>query len=591
MPPARSPFQSTRPKDTKGTLIRTLRYLASYKYLLLLAILLSFVSNVLALQGPRYAGKAIQAAAAGVGLVNFDTVFYYAKRMLMVYVTASLLTILINVIMTSLSKWIARKLRKDVFDKLMRLPVCYFHSNSTGDIISRASYDVDVVSTCIATDVAQIMTSLVTVIGAFVMMVYLSPALSVVVMVTIPISIGYTAYMRGKVRPRYSRRSKSYGNMNGFVEEMLSGEKTIQAYAYEDTVCQRFETVNREAADAYYDAEFYSCSIGPTMGFINNLSLALIAMLGTIFYMNGTVALDTISSFVLYSRKFSGPVNEIANIINELFSALSAAERIFSLLDAEEESPDTADMTALKDVRGEVELDHVAFGYVPEKTVLHDLSLKAEPGQTVAIVGPTGAGKTTIISLLMRFYDVDSGSIQVDGGDVRSYTRSSLRGAYAMVLQDTWVFNGTIFENIAYGKQDATMEEVVAAAKSAHIHPFIMRLPEGYNTVISEDGGNISKGQKQLLTIARAMLYNAKMLILDEATSNVDTSTEREVQRAMRELMVGKTCFVIAHRLSTVRSADLILVVDHGDVVEQGTHQELMAKKGFYYKLYAAQFE
>ncbi len=584
-------FSSSRPKDTKGTLLRALKYLSTHKYLLFLAIALSFVGNLLSLQGPRFAGKAINEAAAGFGKVSFDAVFHYTKLMLIVYVSSSLLTVAINVIMTSLSKWIAKKMRKDVFDKLMRLPVSFYHGNSAGDIISRVSYDVDVVSTCIATDIAQIMTSLVTVVGSLVMMLYLSPLLSLVVIVTLPISIGYTAYMRKKVRPRYSRRSASYGSMNGFVEEMLTGEKTIQAYAYEDAVCDRFDTVNTEAADAYYDAEYYSCTIGPTMGFINNLSLALIALFGTVLFMNGTASLDMISSFVLYSRKFAGPINEIANILNELFSALSAAERIFTLLDAEEESADTEDMTVLGNVKGKVELKNVKFGYIPEKTILHDLSLIADSGKTVAIVGPTGAGKTTIINLLMRFYDVNSGEIFVDDGEIRGYTRSSLRGAYAMVLQDTWVFGGTIFENIAYGKQDATMEEVVAAAKSARIHSFIMRLPKGYNTVISEDGGNISKGQKQLLTIARAMLYDAKMLILDEATSNVDTGTEKEVQKAMRRLMSGKTCFVIAHRLSTVRNADLILVVNQGDVVEQGTHGELMSKKGFYHKLYSAQFE
>jgi ATP-binding cassette subfamily B protein len=294
---------------------------------------------------------------------------------------------------------------------------------------------------------------------------------------------------------------------------------------------------------------------------------------------------------VLYSRKFSGPINEIANIINELFSALAAAERVFKLLDEEEEPADVPGAKALERVQGHVELDHVCFGYTPDKVVLHDLSLDARPGKRIAIVGPTGAGKTTIINLLMRFYDVNGGQIRVDGGEIRDYTRSSLRLAYAMVLQDTWVFQGTIFDNIAYGKENATMEEVVRAAKAAHIHPFIQRLPEGYNTVISEDGGNISKGQKQLLTIARAMLYDGKMLILDEATSNVDTGTERQVQAAMGELMRGKTCFTIAHRLSTIRNADTILVVDHGDVVEQGTHETLMERRGLYYRLYASQFE
>ncbi|MCD7830091.1 MAG: ABC transporter ATP-binding protein/permease, partial [Clostridiales bacterium] len=332
-------------------------------------------------------------------------------------------------------------------------------------------------------------------------------------------------------------------------------------------------------------------TIGPTMGSINNLSLSLIAMLGAVLYMTGGVSLGQISSFVLYSRKFSGPINEIANIINELFSALSAAERVFRLLDEAEETADRETARELTDVRGDVALEHVSFGYDPGRTILHDVNLQADAGKLIAIVGPTGAGKTTIINLLMRFYDVDGGRITVDGGEIRDYTRSSLRGAYAMVLQDTWVFHGTIFDNIAYGKEGATQEEVEAAAKAAHIHPFIMRLPQGYQTVISEDGGNISKGQKQLLTIARAMLYDCKMLILDEATSNVDTSTEREIQAAMRQLMRDKTCFVIAHRLSTIQNADQILVVNHGDVVEQGTHESLMRQGGFYCKLYNAQFE
>jgi len=303
------------------------------------------------------------------------------------------------------------------------------------------------------------------------------------------------------------------------------------------------------------------------------------------------IGLGSISSFVLYSRKFSGPINEVANIMTEIYSALSAAERVFGLLNEPEEIADCEDARVLDQVRGNVEFQNVSFGYVKDKTIIHNLNMKAQAGKLVAIVGPTGAGKTTIINLLMRFYDVDQGSILVDGREIRDYTRESLRKAYAMVLQETWVFKGTIFENIAYGKEDATMEEVVAAAKAAHIHSFIMRLPQGYQTVISEDGGNISKGQKQLLTIARAMLYHSKMLILDEATSNVDTSTERQIQKAMRELMKDKTCFVIAHRLSTIQHADMILVVDQGDVVEQGTHESLMAKKGFYYKLYAAQFE
>ncbi len=580
-----------KPKDAKGTLVRLLRYVGQYWLILTVVLILCLSSNILSLLGPRLAGAAINEAAAGVGKVNFERVGYYALRMLLFYVGSSLINIAISIIMQLLSKWIGRKMRGDVFAKLMRLPVGFFDRNPAGDLISRVSYDIDVVSTCIATDVVQILTSIVTIIGSLIMMLTISPPMSVIVIVSIPLSVFYAVSMRKKTQPRYSKRSKRYGAMNGFVEEMFSGQKTIQAYSYENKVCDHFDEVNTDAADAYYDAEHYGCTMGPTMMAVNNISLALVGIIGCLLYMAGGVNLGQISSFVLYSRKFSGPINEIANIVNELFSALSAAERVFSLLDEPEEIKDLEGAKELTDVTGNVELEHVSFGYDPEKVILHDLSLHAAPGKLVAIVGPTGAGKTTIINLLMRFYDVNGGSVKVEDCDIRDYTRKSLRAAYAMVLQDTWVFRGTIFENIAYGKEGATMEEVVRAAKAARIHSFIMRLPDGYNTVISEDGGNISKGQKQLLTIARAMLYDTSMLILDEATSNVDTGTERQVQKAMRSLMKGRTCFVIAHRLSTIQNADHILVLDHGDVVEQGTHESLMAADGFYKKLYSAQFE
>ena len=581
----------TRPKDSKGAFRRLLSYLGAFKAWILLVAVLCLISNVLSLWGPSLAGSAINEAAAGVNRVDFEKVTYYAVRMLAVYACSSLITILIHMIMVNVSKRVGRKMRQDVFDKLMRLPVGFFDRNQAGDIISRVSYDVDVISTCMATDVVAILTSVVTVVGALIMMVRISPMLSLVTLVTVPASIGFTAHMRKKTQPRFVKRSKAYGAMNGFVEEQLSGQKTIQAYAYEDQIDEKYNDINHQAADAYYEADSLAATIGPTVGFINNIGLSLIALLGSVLYMNGSIGLGNISSFVLYSRKFSGPINEVANIINELFSALAAAERVFGLLDQAEELQDAENARTLTEPEGNVAMDHVFFGYEPERTIIHDLSMQADAGKLTAIVGPTGAGKTTMINLLMRFYDVDSGSVTVDGQNVRELTRRSLRSAYAMVLQDTWVFRGTIFDNIAYGKENATMEEVVAAAKAAHIHPFIMRLPEGYQTVISEDGGNISKGQKQLLTIARAMLYTSSMLILDEATSNVDTSTEREIQRAMRELMTGRTCFVIAHRLSTIRNADNILVVNQGDVVEQGTHDELMRAKGFYYRLYRAQFE
>lgn len=580
-----------KPKDTRGTLRRLMKYLGPWKAVIAGVAVLSLAANVLNLWGPGLAGDAIREAAAGPGKVNFEAVGRLAGLMLACYLTSALLGFGIQIIMTAVSRRVARRMRQDVFDKLMRLPVQYFDRHPAGDLISRVSYDIDVIATSMATDIVQILSSIVTVVGSLVMMVIISPPLSALTLVTVPVSVVYTVRMRRKTQPRYAKRSRAYGKMNGFVEEMFAGQKTILAYAYEERAEARFDGVNREAADAFSDAEHYGVTIGPTMTAINNLGLSLIALLGGMLYLRGAIDLGRVSSFVLYSRKFAGPINAVAEVVNELFSALAASERVFALLNEAEEEPDAPGARPLPPVRGDVSLKHVSFGYDPEKTVLHDLSLEAPAGRLTAIVGPTGAGKTTIINLLMRFYDPLGGSIRIDGQEIREAQRRSVRGAWAMVLQDTWVFQGTIFENIAYGKENATMEEVAAAAKAARIHPFIMRLPRGYDTEITEDGGNISKGQKQLLTIARAMLYDAPMLILDEATSNVDTATEQEIQQAMRELMKDKTCFVIAHRLSTIEHADRILVLRDGDVAEQGTHRELMARRGFYYRLYAAQFE
>ena len=580
-----------KPKDTRGTLRRMLRYLGPWRWVIAAVAVLCLLSNLMNLWGPSLAGSAISEAARGEGKVNFEAVWHYAGLMLLCYVGSALLGFGISLIMTVVSRRVARRMRQDVFDKLMRLPVGYFDRHQAGDIISRVSYDIDVISTSMATDITQILTSILTVVGSLAMMISISLPLSALTLVTVPVAITYTVHMRKKTQPRYAKRSKTYGVMNGFVEEMLSGQKTILAYAYENRVDERFDGINQDAADAFSDAEHYGVTLGPTMTAINNLGLSLIALLGGVLYLNGGIDLGRISSFVLYSRKFAGPINAVAEVFNELFSALAAAERVFTLLDEDEEEADVPEARLLQNVRGDVSVEHVVFGYDPGKIILHDLSLEAPAGKLIAIVGPTGAGKTTIINLLMRFYDPDSGVIRIDGQDIRTAVRRDVRSAYAMVLQDTWVFQGTIFENIAYGRENATMDEVVTAAKAARIHPFVMRLPQGYDTVVSEDGGNISKGQKQLLTIARAMLYDAPMLILDEATSNVDTATEREIQKAMRELMKQKTCFVIAHRLSTIENADLILVLRDGDVVEQGTHRQLMDRKGFYHKLYAAQFE
>ena len=590
MPPRGPRVKAEKPRDARGTLIRTLHYMVNYRYLVLFLLVCTFASNVGNLLGPSFAGKAI-GAAVGPGQVDFATVSHYAKYMLAAYLFSNIMSFLVNQGMMLTGRRVANQMRRDVFNKLMTLPVSYFDRNQAGDIISRVSYDIDVVTTSLSSDLVQIMTSIVTVVGSFLMMCIISPPMTVILFVTVPLAVCFTRYMGKRTRPLYSRRSAAYGEMNGYVEEMFSGQKTILAYAYENDVCEEFSGINHKAADAYCAADTVGMTTGPTVNLINNLGLSLIGLLGAVLYMFGLTGMEQISAFVLYSRKFSGPINEIANIINEIYSALAAAERVFTLLDQPEEPADLPDAEVLSDVKGKVEAEHVSFGYLPGRTILHDLNLKAEPGQTVAIVGHTGAGKTTIINLLMRFYDVDAGEIRVDDKELHHLTRSSLRRAYAMVLQDTWVFQGTIFDNIAYGKEGATREEVVAAAKAARIHDYIMRLPDGYDTVISEDGGNISKGQKQLLTIARAMLYDTQMLILDEATSNVDTNTEQKVQKAMQELMRGKTSFVIAHRLSTIQNADKILVMEHGDVMEQGTHEELMARKGVYYKLYASQFE
>ena len=589
--PARISEKNDRPRDIKYVLLGLWHYISHYKFYLIAAILLTIGSNVFALIGPMLSGFAIDAIEPGKGMVVFETVFYYAGWMLIFYIVSSILSYLLSVLMINLSQKIISKMREDVFNKLVELPISYYDRNQVGDIISKFSYDIDTINTSLSSDIIQICASTITVVGSLIMMVIISPTLVLVMFITIPLSLFYTRYMARKVKPLFRKRSAKLGELNGFVEEMVSGQMTIKAYAAEDSVMDRFDKINAETVDAYYQAEYYGSVTGPTVGFINNLSLSLITVFGAVLYLMGKMTLGNISSFVQYSRKFSGPINETANIISELQSAMAAAERVFKLMDERPEIADKEDAVDLVNIKGDVNIKGVSFGYLPDKTIINNLFLHAVSGNLIAIVGPTGAGKTTIINLLMRFYDVWDGTIKIDDVETRDATRKSLRKAYAMVLQDTWLFTGTIFDNIAYGKENATMEEVVEATKMAGIHSYIKRLPDGYDTIINEDGMNISKGQKQLFTIARAMLLDAKMLILDEATSNVDTRTEIKIQKAMRKLMENKTCFVIAHRLSTIQGADNILVLDQGDVVEQGTHKELIEMKGFYYSLYHSQFE
>ncbi len=580
-----------KPKNRKKTVLRLGSYMIQYKYLVLLALGLTLGSNLLALVGPMLSGYAIDAIEPGAGKVDFVRVFYYAGLMVVFYVVSSVLSYILSVLMIRISRKVVYQMRKDVFNRLMELPVGYFDTHQTGDIISRISYDIDTVNTSLANDIIQIFTTLITVVGAFFMMIVISPKLVLIFAFTVPLSIALTRFITGKTRPLFRMRSRRLGELNGFVEEMISGQKTLKAYHQEENMIGRFDGKNGEAVEAYYRAEYYGSVVGPAVNFVNNLSLALVSMFGALLFLTGQMRIGSISSFILYSRKFSGPINEAANIMSELQSALAAAERVFHMIDEPAETADCTGALELENVDGDVLLEDVSFGYTKDQKVIKGLNLHAASGKLVAVVGPTGAGKTTLINLLMRFYDVDDGRIRVDGHDICDVTRASLRRAYAMVLQDTWLFEGTVFDNIAYGRQGTTLEEVTAAARAARIHPYIRRLPQGYDTVLTDEGTNISKGQKQLLTIARAMLLDAPMLILDEATSNVDTRTEQQIQQAMRRLMEHKTCFVIAHRLSTIQNADVILVVNHGEIVEQGTHGELMERKGFYFQMYQAQFE
>ena len=579
-------------KLNKGAILKRLwKYLGKNQVLLVLAILFSVSSSTLALYGPKLSGKALDAVAGGAGKVDFDTVFSCVTLMLIFYVFSSVLAYLLRFVMLKISRAVTLQMRHDIFENLSGLPVSFFDKYQTGDIISTITYDVDTVEQSLSADLVHILSSTITVVVSLVMMLTIAPKLVLVFLITVPATILFTRWLTRKVRPLFRRRSAKLGALNGFVEEMLGGQKTIRAYGREQAVLDAFDEKNDEAIDAYTKAEANGTITGPGVNFINNASLALVCVFGSVLFMNGQITIGNLGSFVQYSRKFSGPINEFANIISELQSAFAAAERIFALMDAPREPADADDAEVLEQVEGDVRLEDVDFSYDPQVPIIQKLNLHAKPGSLTAIVGPTGAGKTTIINLLMRFYDVDGGGVYVDGKDIRTLTRDSLRKAYTMVLQDTWLFQGTIYENIAYGKPDATMEDVVRAAKAARIHGYISRLPKGYDTVLSDNGTSISKGQKQLLTIARAMLLDAHMLILDEATSNVDTRTEQRIQAAMRTLMQGKTCFVIAHRLSTIRSADNILVLDKGRVVEQGTHEELMAKRGFYRKLYDSQFD
>ena len=579
-----------RPQDARRTLKGLGRYLWRSAPLLALALVLTVTGNALQLLGPALCGRAIDLIAGENG-VDLPGVRRCAGQMLALYAGSAALGYVTSLLLLHISQRTVRAMRGDLFTHLMRLPVGWFDGHQTGDILSRVSYDINTINTSLSNDLVQLLTSLVTVLGALGMMLRISPVMVLVFAVTVPLSIRFTRFMTRRVRPLYRARSLRLGEMNGFVEEYVSGQRTVRAYGRGKDVLRRFDERNEEAVRTYYESEYYASITGPSVNFINNLSLTLISILGALMYLTGWISLGNISSFVLYSRKFSGPINEAANILSELQSALAAAERVFQLLDEPVEPEDIPGAPPLREGPGQVSFDSVSFSYRSGRPVLKDVSFEAPPGRMVAVVGPTGAGKTTLINLLMRFYDPDSGVITIDGQEIARVQRGSLRAAFTMVLQDTWLFGGTVYENIAYGAEDATRERVEAAARATCIHDMIEGLRDGYDTLLTEDSVTLSKGQKQLITIARAMLQPARLLILDEATSNVDIRTEMQIRDAMRALMRDKSCFVIAHRLSTVRSADLILVVQDGQIVERGDHEALMARNGAYAAMFRAQFE
>ncbi len=575
-----------------------MKYLFAHKKALLLAAILMICSNMLSLMGPMLSGRAIDAIGDS-GAPNMERVLFYAGLMIVFYAASSGLSYLLSIIMISLSRSVTYRMRKDVFEHLCDLPVGYFDKNQSGDLVSRLTYDINVVNASLSNDLVHVISGVITVVVCAVQMFSIAPILMLIFLITVPALIFFSRYRVKKVRPLFSYRSRKYGELNGYAEEMLSGQKTIRAYSKEKVMIERFDRHNDEAINAERNADYQACILGPSVNFINNITLSLIGMLGILVYITtknsaagAMFTIGALSSFIQYARRFSGPINETANIISDIQSAISAGSRIFRLLDEECEPRDDSATVHLSDGEsGNLEIDNVSFSYVEDREVLHNINISAKKRQTIALVGATGCGKTSIINLLMRFYDPQSGEIRLDGVNTKCAPMSEVRRSFAMVLQDTWLFAGTVRDNIAYGRDNATYEEVVAAARTANVHDFIMSLPDGYDTVIDENGSNISKGQKQLITIARAILLDTPFLILDEATSNVDSRTEALLGKAMDAAMKDRTCIIVAHRLSTVRDADTIIVMDKGKIIESGNHDTLLELGGVYAALYNSQFE
>lgn len=596
--PGRGMMPAEKAKDFKGSIGKLIKYVGSYKIAIFIVMIMAAASTVFNVAGPKVLGKAttglsegLMRKIAGTGGIDFD---YIGKILLIVlglYVCSAIFNFAQGWIMTGISQKICYRLRKEISEKINRMPMKYFESRTYGEVLSRITNDVDTLGMGLNQSITTIITSTATMIGVLIMMLSISPLMTIIAIVILPISVGLISFVIKKSQNYFKTQQEYLGHINGQIEETYGGHMVVKSFNKEKDMVDEFNRTNNVLYSSAWKSQFFSGMMQPIMAFVGNLGYAGVALSGGLLAINGVITIGDIQAFIQYVRNFTQPITQIAQVINQVQSMTAASERVFEFLNEEEEEQIVKNPVSTDNIRGEVEFDHVRFGYKEDQVIIRDFCAKVKPGQKVAIVGPTGAGKTTMVKLLMRFYDVNSGEIRIDGHNIKDFNRRELRDAFGMVLQDTWLYKDTIMENIRYGKLEASDEEVIAAAKAAHAHHFIETLPGGYNMELNEDASNVSQGQKQLLTIARAILADNPILILDEATSSVDTRTEIQIQNAMDNLMKGRTSFVIAHRLSTIKDADIILVMKDGDIVEQGNHEELLAKGGFYAGLYNSQFE
>lgn len=585
-------------KDFKGTMIKLMNYMKRYKVRIFIMLIFAVGGTIFNIVGPKILGKAttellngLMGKINGTGSIDFGKIGTILATVLCLYAVSSVFSFIQGYVMSGISNDVTYCLRKEISQKINRIPLKYFESRTHGEILSRVTNDVDTLQMSLNQSITQLITSVTTLLGALVMMLSINIWMTCAALLILPVSMMIIGKVMKHSQKYFQAQQRYLGEVNGQVEEIYSGQNVVKVFNKEDAVVDEFEKTNDKLYDSAWKSQFFSGMMMPIMQFVGNLGYVMVALLGGFLTIKGTIEVGDVQAFFQYIRNFTQPVQQIAQVTNMLQSSAAASERVFEFLEEEEEDQTAEQPADIEEIEGNVEFDHVSFGYHPEQIIIHDFSADVRSGQKVAIVGPTGAGKTTMVKLLMRFYDVNTGAIKVDGHNIKDFNRSELRELFGMVLQDTWLFNGTILENIRYGRLDATDEEVIEAAKAAHAHRFIMAQPDGYQTILDEETSNISQGQKQLLTIARTILADNKILILDEATSSVDTRTEVRIQKAMDNLMRGRTSFIIAHRLSTIRDADLILVMRDGDIIEQGTHEELLAQGGFYENLYNSQFE